>query len=90
MKCLQGECDFSFQIGTVGLSHAAHLLRGNDTYCSVTSKPKRIWFFGFCFFFLSCLLIITRVSDCGFFFLLTYVFIIWDFIYGTVFLSTLQ
>lgn len=75
-----------FQIGTVALSRAAHLLRGNDTYCSVTSKLKRIWVF-----FLACSLLLGFLTvGVVVFCLLSYVFIIWDFIYGTVFLSMLQ
>lgn len=82
MKCLQGKRDFSFQIGTAGLSHAAQLLRGSDTRCSMTSKPKRICHF--------CFLVITGFSGGLFFFLLTYVLIVWDFTDHAVFLSALE
>lgn len=56
--------------------------RGSDTRCSMTSKPKRICHF--------CFLVITGFSGGLFFFLLTYVLIVWDFTDHAVFLSALE
>lgn len=60
VKLLQGECDSSFQSGTVGLSH---WLRDCCTCCPMASEPRRTWGF-------SCLLLLG--FQIVYFLLLTY------------------
>lgn len=81
--------EVSFQTGTAGLARAAPVLEGKDTQCSATSEPKSISPDVF-FSLLACFYGISWLMLAFFFFLITFMSTVWDFIYTVVFLITYQ